>query len=99
MSTDIQNKLNEITSQCDKRTSVFEVQITGLQNSTLSLSGRVLNKTQVDDLQGFFPTLRLDTASISVLSKPGSTHMHVATNLTGLYEKPTFGMPLSSELY
>jgi cell wall-associated NlpC family hydrolase len=24
--------------------------------------------------------------------------MHVATNLTGLYEKPTFGMPLSSEL-
>lgn len=25
--------------------------------------------------------------------------MHVATNLTGLYEKPTFGMPLSSELY
>ncbi|HET7143359.1 MAG TPA: NlpC/P60 family protein, partial [Anaerolineales bacterium] len=33
------------------------------------------------------------------LSKPGSTHMHVATNLTGLYEKPTFGMPLSSELY
>ena len=99
MSTDIQNKLNEIASQCDKRTSVFEVQITGLHKSTLSLSGRVLNKTQVDDLQRFFPNLRLDTASINILSIPGSTHMHVATNLTGLYEKPTFGMPLSGELY
>lgn len=99
MSTDIQNKLNELSSQCDNRISVFEVEITGLDNKTLTLSGHVLHQTQVDDLHRFFPNLRLDTASISILDHSGLPRMLVATNLTGLYEKPTFGMPLSSELY
>jgi len=99
MSTDIQNKLNELSSQCDNRVSVFEVEITGLDNKTLTLSGRVLHQTQVDDLHRLFPDLRLDTASIDILDQPNLPHLHVATNLTGVYEKPTFGMPLSSELY
>jgi cell wall-associated NlpC family hydrolase len=95
MSTDIQNKLNELSSQCDHRVSVFEVEITGLD----TLSGRVLNKIQVDDLHRLFPNLRLDTASIKILNQPNLSRLHVATNITGLYGKPTFGMPLSSELY
>jgi hypothetical protein len=99
MSTDIQNKLNELSSQCDNRISVFEVEITGLDNKTLTLSGRVLHQTQVDDLHRLFPDLRLDTASINILNHSGLPRIRVATNLTGLYEKPTFGMPLSSELY
>lgn len=99
MSPDIQNKLNELASQYDKRTSVFQVEITGFDNTTLTLSGSVLNQTQVDDLHRFFPELRLDTASIKILNQPDISHLHVATNLTGLYKKPTFDMPLSSELY
>ena len=99
MSTDIQNKLNELSSQCDHRTSVFEVEITALDHKTLTLSGRVLEKTQVDDLHRFFPNLRLDIASINILNTSSLPRIRVATNLTGLYEKPTFGMPLSSELY
>lgn len=98
MSTDIQNKLNELSSQCDNRVSIFEVEITGLDNKTLTLSGRVLHQAQVDDLHRFFPDLRLDTASINILNHSDLPRIHVATNLTGLYEKPTFGMPLSSEL-
>ncbi len=98
MSTDIQNKLNELSSQFDHRTSVFEVEITALDNKTLTLSGRALHQGQVDDLQRFFPNLRLDTASINILNNSSLPRIRVATNLTGLYEKPTFGMPLSSEL-
>ena len=99
MSTDIQNKLNELSSQCDNRTSVFEVEITALDNKTLTLSGRVLDQTQLDDLHRVFPDVRLDTASINILNRSDLPRIRVATNLTGLYEKPTFGMPLSSELY
>lgn len=95
MSTDIQSKLNELSSQCDQRVSVFEVEITGLD----TLSGRVLHQIQVDGLHRLFPNLRLDTASIKILNQPNLPHLHVATNITGLYGKPTFGMPLSSELY
>ena len=98
MSTDIQNKLHELSSLCDHRISVFEVEITALDNKTLTLSGRVLHQTQVDDLHRFFPNLRLDTASIIILDRSGLPRLRVATNLTGLYEKPTFSMPLSSEL-
>lgn len=98
MSTDIQNKLNELSSQCDNRISVFQVEITGLNNKTLTLSGRVLNQSQVDELQRIFSDLRVDTASIHILSQENHVQMQVATNITGLYEKPTFGMPLSSEL-
>lgn len=98
MNINAQNKLNELSSQCDKRISVFEVEITELDNQTLTLSGRVLHQTQVDDLRRFFPDFRLDTASINILSQPNRPQMRVTTNITGLYEKPTFGMPLSSEL-
>ncbi len=99
MSTDIQNKLNELSSQCDHRISVFDVEVTALDNKSLTLSGRVLDQTQVDDLHRIFPTLRVDTTSIHILNRSNLPRIRVATNLTGLYEKPTFGMPLSSELY
>jgi cell wall-associated NlpC family hydrolase len=41
----------------------------------------------------------LDTASIRILDTEPHERVHVTTNLTGLYEKPTFGVPLSSELH
>jgi gamma-D-glutamyl-L-lysine dipeptidyl-peptidase len=95
----IQSILDKLASQSDQRTSVFDIEILRLRNTTLTLSGRLLHESQLETLSNHFPTWKLDTSSIRVLHKVDLARMHVATNLAGLYEKPTFGMPLSSELY
>jgi cell wall-associated NlpC family hydrolase len=94
----IQSTLNMLASQSDHRTSVFDIEIVRLQNTSLTLSGRLLNESQLEALARHFSNWKLDTASIRILHKGVLPRMHVSTNLTGLYEKPTFGMPLSSEL-
>ena len=94
----IQSTLDKLASQSDRRTSVFDIEIVRLQNSSLTLSGRLLDQSQLEALSHHFSKWKLDTASIRILHKGDLPRMHVATNLTGLYEKPTFGMPLSSEL-
>jgi len=99
MNQNIQNQLHELTKQCDNRTSIFDVKVTHQTEGHLTLGGRVLEQTQVDELHRLFPNLKVDTASINILHRPNLPRMTVTTNLTGLYEKPTFGMPLSSELY
>ena len=69
----------------------------------MSLSGKLLDQDQLAALESAFsnrfPSLSLDTTSVQILSRESGERVHVATNLTGLYEKPTFGMALSSELY
>ena len=94
----MQNILDEFAKSIDARTSLFDVKIDSEDNGTLALSGRVLDKSQLDKLPHLFPGRKLDTASIRILSRESHERVHVATNLTGLYEKPTFGMSLSSEL-
>src|SRR5512133_457003 len=98
----IQNLLDELKNQNDNRLSVFDLQIHGLEDGTVSLSGRLLKPEQLSTLEEsfsrHFPDLRLETASIRILKRPNLPCFHIATNLTGLYENPTFGMPLSSEL-
>jgi hypothetical protein len=98
MISTIHNKLDELAAKCDRRTSVFDVQMANLTDYRLTLSGCVLERSQVEELRGLFPDLELDTSSIFVLNRPGLPRLSVATNLTGLYEKPGFGMPLASEL-
>jgi len=83
----------------DARTSLFDVKIDSETNQTLTFSGRVLDRSQLDELPRLFPDHKLDTASIHILNAETHERVHVGTNLTGLYERPTFGMPLSSELY
>jgi len=99
----IQRLLNELGTQNDNRVSVFDVQIEGVDDKTLSLRGRLLDQGQLTALGGafteHFPGLSLETASVRILNRESHERVHVVTNLTGLYEKPTFGMPLSSELY
>ncbi|MCC6259260.1 MAG: C40 family peptidase [Anaerolineales bacterium] len=95
----IERQLAELTKQCDPRLSVFDVEISNYADGQLELSGCALEQRQVDELPRLFPDLKVDTASIRILSRPNLPRLSVATNLTGLYEKPTFGMPLSSELY
>lgn len=94
----IQSTLDKLASQSDHRTSVFDIEIVRLQNSSLTLSGRLLEDAQLEALARHFSKWKLDTGSIQILRKGNLPRMYVATNLTGLYEKPTFGMPLSSEL-
>lgn len=93
------NLLDDYAKSIDPRTSLFDVKIDSENNGTLTLSGRVLDKSQLDELPRLFPDRKLDTASIRILNAETHPRLHVATNLTGLYERPTFGMPLSSELY
>ena len=94
----MQSILDNYSQTIDSRTSLFDVKIDSETNGTLILSGRVLDKSQLDELSRLFPDRKLDTASIRILNLEEHARVHVATNLTGLYERPTFGMPLSSEL-
>ncbi|MEP7135456.1 MAG: NlpC/P60 family protein [Chloroflexota bacterium] len=93
------NILTDFAKSVDPRTSLFDVKIDSETDATLALSGRVLDPAQLDELPRLFPTHKLDTASIRILNTETHERVHVTTNLTGLYEKPMFGMPLSSELY
>jgi cell wall-associated NlpC family hydrolase len=74
----------------------------GIEDGTLALGGHLLDDFRLTSLKDAFahrfPDLSLDTALIKILGSGVIPLMHVATNLTGLYEKPTFGMQLSSEL-
>ncbi|HEX6033540.1 MAG TPA: NlpC/P60 family protein [Anaerolineales bacterium] len=94
----IQSTLDMLAAQSDHRTSVFDIEIVRLQNSSLTLSGRLLNESQLESLARHFSNWKLDTGSIRVLRKGNLPRMHVSTNLTGLYDKPTLHMPLSSQL-
>jgi cell wall-associated NlpC family hydrolase len=96
--TDIQSAIHDMTKRNDPRTSVFELEVQGLKNHTLKLGGRLLDESQLEELRRLLPDLTLDTVSVRILNRESHEQVHVATNLTGLYDKPTFGMPLSSEL-
>ena len=94
----IQSTLVMLAAQSDQRTSVFDIEIVRLQNTNLTLSGRLLDKSQLEALARHFPNWKLDTRSIQILNQADLPRMHVGTNLTGLYDKPTLHLPLSSEL-
>ena len=95
----MQNILDNYAKSIDPRTTLFDIKIDSEANGTLTLSGRVLDSSQLDELPRLFPNQKLDTSSIRILNAETHSRAHVTTNLTGLYERPTFGMPLSSELY
>ena len=94
----MQTILDDFAKSLDKRTTVFDVKIASQTSDSLTLSGRLLHKSQLDELPRLFPQLKLDTASVNALHTDANERVHVATNLTGLHEKPTFRVPLLSEL-
>ncbi len=102
MHNDIQKVLDELTARNDSRLSVFDLHIQGEKDGTISLTGSLINQSQLASLKEAlsqqFPDLGLDTASIRILDSPGLLCFHVSTNFTGFYEKPTFRVPLLSEL-
>ena len=92
------NILEDFAKAVDPRLSLFDVKVDSETDGTIVLSGRVLDSSQLDELPRLFPGRNLDTSSIRVLNAETHERVHVTTNLTGLYERPTFGMALSSEL-
>ncbi len=94
----IRSTLDKLASQSDSRTSVFDIEVVRLHNSSLTLGGRLLNDAQLETLTQHFSKWKLDTSAIRILDKPDLPRVYIATNLAGLYGKPTFDMPLSSEL-
>jgi hypothetical protein len=95
---DIQSTIHEIAKNTDTRTSLFEIEIQGLKNSSLKLGGRVLHESQLEELRQLLPLLKLETSAVRVLRREPGRKVHVATTLTGLYEKSAFGQRRSSEL-
>ena len=103
MQETIQQALNQLAEQFkDQRVHLFDVSIKEQDDKILSLAGRLLDDAQLAVLrQAFaerFPTLCLDAASINILRHPENRRLKVATNLTGLYNSPSFLNALSSEL-
>jgi cell wall-associated NlpC family hydrolase len=98
----IQKQLDELASFNDPRLNVFDIRLKDLDHETISLTGRVLDEKQLKALKelfsNHFPGLSLDTSSVQILDLEAHKGVHVATNLTGLYDKPTLHLPLSSEL-
>lgn len=102
MHEDFQTVLDDLDSRVDHRVSVFNLQIKGVESSTVFLAGTVLDKQQIVDVREAFsptfPDLILDTASVRILNEEPHERVHIVTNLTGLYDQPTLHLPLSSEL-
>lgn len=96
--TDIQRALADFAAQFDNRISHFDVRIASFADGSIALEGRVLDESQLDGLRRLFPDHKTDTSALVVLDRPNLPRRHIATNLTGLYEKPTFSVPLASEL-
>ena len=92
------NILEDFAKSIDPRVTLFDVKVDSETNGTIALSGCVLDVSQLDELPRLFPSRNLDISSIRVLNAETHERVHVTTNLTGLYERPTFGMALSSEL-
>ena len=86
----------------DPRLNVFDIQLKDLSNETISISGKLLDEKQLEALRelfsNHFPSLSLDITSVRILNRAPRERFYVRTNLTGVYEKPTLHLPLSSEL-
>ncbi len=103
MRASIQQVLDELASASDSRLAVFQLEIKDLQEQKVVLAGRLSSRSQLKTLEAVFsdrfPALSVDTAAIRILEGPIARQVYVATNITGLYGKPSFGVPLASELY
>jgi hypothetical protein len=99
----IQEVLSQLAAGVDSRFSLFDIRVEGLKAGRLVLTGRVLGRSQLETLasalSGRFPDLSLDLSHVRVLDQGGLPCAHIHTNLAGMYERPSFGVPLLTELY
>ena len=86
----------------DTRVQLFRVVVASLDGERCTLSGEVLDDETLASVQAILrdrvPGLTFDASSIEVLRRPDAVRLAVATNLTGLYAKPSFLAEMLSEL-
>ena len=103
MSEQIATVLAEIgQSFGDTRTQLCQLVAASLAGEHCALAGSVLDRETLDSavatLRGRLPGLTFDASSVEVLRRPDAIRLAVATNLTGLYAKPSFLAEMLSEL-
>ena len=86
----------------DTRTQLCQVEAASLVGDRCTLSGAVLDgemlASVLANLRDRLPGLTFDASSVEVLRRPDAIRLAVATNLTGLYAKPSFLAEMLSEL-
>jgi cell wall-associated NlpC family hydrolase len=86
----------------DPRTQLCGVEAASLAGDRCTLSGAVLDGETLASVQAILrdrlPGLTFDASSVAVLRRPDATRLAVATNLTGLYARPSFLAEMLSEL-
>jgi gamma-D-glutamyl-L-lysine dipeptidyl-peptidase len=88
--------------RADDRVHIFNIEVAALEDSRLSLRGRVL---EAADLEAFntalskqHPSLRVDASGVSVLRQPGNVILSVGTNLTSTHTSTSFGAEQTDQL-
>jgi cell wall-associated NlpC family hydrolase len=86
----------------DTRTQLCQLEAASPDGDRCRLSGAVLDgetlAAVVASLRDRLPGLTFEASSVEVLRRPDAIHLAVATNLTGLYAKPSFLAEMLSEL-
>src|SRR5258706_15951467 len=72
------NILDDYKKTIDPRTALFDVKIDSETDEMLTLSGGVLDQSQLNELPRLFPTGKLDTASIRILNAETHERVYVA---------------------
>jgi cell wall-associated NlpC family hydrolase len=86
----------------DTRVQVCDLTATAFEDGRCTLAGTVLDGDTLAAVQsglaGRLPGIACDVAAVEVLRQPTPAYLHVATNRTGLYAKPSFLAEMLSEL-
>jgi cell wall-associated NlpC family hydrolase len=85
----IEAVLAEVGKQfADPRLNVFEVKLAGLKDNRVKLSGRVLERANLDVLKTALAGMEVDDSAVQVLRTAEPAMRWVATNLTSLHAGP-----------
>ena len=86
----------------DSRLNVFQIEVKTLTTSTLTLTGRVLEAADLQELTGAlaarFPSLKIETSGVQVLRRPENPILTVCVNLTSLHREPDWLSEQCSQL-
>ncbi len=99
----IQNIIQNLAQQhADGRLNVFKIEIKSFVGEQLTLSGRVLEQTDLEALTDVLAkqctNLRVDVSEVEVLRKPSNPILRVGTNLTSTHTSTSFVAEMSSQM-
>lgn len=96
MNSILEQKISELKAQfSDRRTQVCDIEVVK-EGGTAQITGTVLDEATATAVRTHFPEI---TTELTVLRQPEPEWLAVSTTLTGLYNKPSFGAGLDTELH